>query len=154
MTILVDTNVFGRLSQPDHSFHQTAKHSLETLRNAGHELRVVPQVLYEYWAIATRPAEQNGLGFTIDQAKQQLEHIKRFFLPLRDERGILEPWEELVVRHSVQGKATHDTRLGAAMLRHGLTHLLTFDADDFARFHEIIVIAPDAVVSGTASIEP
>ncbi|WP_238993744.1 hypothetical protein [Calothrix sp. PCC 6303] len=51
-------------------------------------------------------------------------------------------WEQLVVKYQVKGKQVHDTRLVAAMIAHQITHLLTFNTDDFKRFTEITVIEP------------
>ena len=56
MRILLDTNVLGRLSQPGHAMHATAISAVKVLRDGQHELRLVPQVIYEYWTVATRPA--------------------------------------------------------------------------------------------------
>jgi predicted nucleic acid-binding protein len=44
------------------------------------------------------------------------------------------------------GKQVHDTRLVAAMLTHNITHLLTFNVDDFKRFADIVVVDPRSVV--------
>ena len=46
--------------------------------------------------------------------------------------------------YEIVGKRAHDARLVAAMVRHGITHLLTFREQDFARFSEIAVIALSA----------
>jgi predicted nucleic acid-binding protein len=146
MRILVDTNILGRLSQPRHPFHVSSQQFVDRLRHDGHELRVVPQVLYEYWVVATRPAEENGLGFTIEQAKSRLQLFKLVFPPLRDERGILEPWESLVVERAVRGKSAHDARLVAAMRRHNLTHRLTFNGSDFERYPDIAILTPREAV--------
>ena len=147
MRVLVDTNILGRLAQPRHPFHPVTARALDALDDLGHELRVVPQVLYEFWAIATRPISENGFGFSIDETKERLQRFKRLFPPLRDERGILEPWEKLVVDYAVKGKPTHDARLVAAMQRHGLTHVLTFNGSDFKRYPGIEVLAPAEVAS-------
>ena len=64
---------------------------------------------------------------------------------LRDERGIFGVWHELVLAHSVLGKQTHDARLVAAAIRHGLTHVLTFNAADFHRYQKIQVLDPQTV---------
>jgi predicted nucleic acid-binding protein len=93
-----------------------------------------------FWAVATRPKEQNGLGFSIAAAEDRLGWIKRLFPPLRDERGIREPWESLVVVYAVRGKPSHDARLVAAMQRHGLSHLLTFNGHDFARYAGLSIL--------------
>jgi predicted nucleic acid-binding protein len=146
MRILVDTNILGRLSQPGHPMHGTAVRAVEILRDDQHELRMVPQVIYEYWAVATRPADQNGLGLTIEETEASIAAFKVVFPPLRDERGILEPWERLVVAYRVQGKPAHDARLVAAMERHGLSHILTFNAGDFSRL-AVGILDPSLVVA-------
>lgn len=62
------------------------------------------------------------------------------FTLLRDERGVYARWVSIfVVTNCVQGKLAHDARLVAAMERHGLTNLLTFNKSDFARFSGINV---------------
>jgi predicted nucleic acid-binding protein len=146
MKFLIDTNVLGRLAQPLHPFHVVATKALDKLAEESNELRIVPQVIYEFWAVATRPASENGLDFSVDDTKEQLRRYKLLFPPLRDERGILEPWEKLVVDFSVSGKPSHDARLVAAMKRHGLTHILTFDPDDFQKYPGIQVMTPHEVV--------
>jgi predicted nucleic acid-binding protein len=65
-----------------------------------------------------------------------------------DERGVFRNWTRLVVNNQVRGKVAHDARLVAAMQRHGLTNLLTFNAGDFARFSAINVFTPEEVVAG------
>ena len=45
----------------------------------------------------------------------------------------------------VIGKNAHDARLVAAMRVHGVTHLLTFNDQDFARYTGITVLTPAAV---------
>ena len=142
MIVLLDTNIVGRLSQPAHDLHPVAVAATEHLLKEGHQLRVVPQVLYEFWAVATRPMEENGFGFSIEQSQVELDRIKLIFPPLRDERGILEPWESLVRKYAVRGKNTHDARLVAAMQRHGVTHLMTFNLTDFRRYSEIELLDP------------
>lgn len=147
MRILLDTNIVGRLSQPRHNLHSVAVAATERLLKEGHELRVVPQVLYEFWAVATRPEDENGFGFSIEKSRIELDRIKLIFPPLRDERGILEPWESLVVEHAARGKNSHDARLVAAMQRHGLTHLITFNVADFLRYPGITLLEPQSVAA-------
>jgi predicted nucleic acid-binding protein len=74
------------------------------------------------------------------------------FAFLQDERAIFPKWKELVARYDVKGKPAHDARLVAAMLRHGLSHLLTFNDADYKRFPAITVIPPGALISGNAVI--
>jgi len=112
----------------------------------------VPQVLYEFWSVATRPVEQNGLGMTPAEAHAQLTAIQRLFRLHRDERAICPIWEQLVSTLDVRGKQAHDARLAAAMQRHGVRYLLTFNAGDFTRYTFLMMLAPTAVVGGGAEI--
>jgi predicted nucleic acid-binding protein len=143
MRVLVDTNVLLRAAEPTHVHHARAVTAIRSLRIAGDALCLVPQVHYEFWVVATRPVVSNGLGMTADEAEQSLAQFRpplyRFH---RDERAIYDAWRELVFTHSVIGKQGHDARLVAAMQRHGITHLLTFNVSDFTRFGEISVIEP------------
>jgi predicted nucleic acid-binding protein len=147
MRVLLDTNILARQSQPDHALHSPTVQALERLHSDGNELRVVPQVLYEYWAVATRPVSERGLGLTIEQASLRVAGFRQLFPLLRDERRVYEASEQLVQANRVHGKTSHDARLVAAMQRHGLTHILTFNRADFERHPGITVLEPQRVVS-------
>jgi predicted nucleic acid-binding protein len=120
---------------------------IELLRNRI-DLCVVPQVIYEFWSAATRPVNVNGLGMNPERVVQSVQDLLRDFILLKDERGIYSIWQSLVAAHSVSGKASHDARLVAAMQRHGISHLLTFNGTDFARFTWINVHSPAEVAVG------
>jgi predicted nucleic acid-binding protein len=151
MSILVDTNVLLRAFQVTSPEHATAIAALLALREQGSELCIVPQVIYEYWAVATRPKEANGLGMTVAEAEQAVKLLVEDFSLRLDERGIFGRWQALVTKHEVKGKNAHDARLAAAMQRHRLTQVLTFNASDFARFDGIDAISPAQVLAGRAT---
>jgi hypothetical protein len=73
--------------------------------------------------------------------------LQRLFTLLRDERSIFDRWEQLVTDFHVAGKAAHDARLVAAMQRHGLSYLLTFNAADFKRYSTIRLLQPEVVAA-------
>jgi len=151
MRILVDSNLILRLVQPAHQHHEAARTAVENVRIRNDDLCIVPQVIYEFWVVATRPvAENSGLGMTGAQAQHELGAIRKFFTFLDDEPGIFDEWYRLVIQYNVQGKPAHDARFVAAMRRRGITHILTFNASDFRRYSEITVLSPDEVtqVSG------
>ncbi len=116
--------------------------AIGSLRGLGHRLIVVPQVVYEFWSVGTRPRDVNGLGMSAGEVKTKLDGLMPIFKLFLDERTIFDFWQQLVVDHDVKGKQVHDARLVAAMMRHGISHLLTFSASDFARYSEIAVIEP------------
>lgn len=103
------------------------------------------QNIAEFWNVATRPAEHNGLGFTVAMVRAQIELIEDTLELLPDIPTIYEEWKRLVVQHGVMGAKVHDARLIAAMAVHGVTRLLTFNAGDFIRYR-VEVLSPAALL--------
>jgi predicted nucleic acid-binding protein len=113
------------------------------------QLIIVPQNLYEFWAVATRkrgtpPSGQNGLDMTANQASLWLAYFRRRFMLLHDFVDLLDRWHILVKTHGITGLKSHDARLVAAMQTHGISRILTFNANDFKGF-PITVIDPATV---------
>lgn len=147
MRVLLDTNVLARLAQPSNPQRPIAGRAIEIIRLRDDEPCVVPQVLYELWVVCTRPPSANGLGMDPRTARGELDSIARFATLLRDERAIYQQWQQLVTECEARGKPAHDARLVAAMLRHGVTHILTFNADDFRRYRGIGVLTPSELAA-------
>ena len=59
--ILIDTNIFTRLSDKTDPLRASVKFALEHLDNQ-EELVVAPQCLYEFWVVMTCPRQNNGYG--------------------------------------------------------------------------------------------
>ncbi len=119
--------------------------ALKTLPRQGRELHLVPQILVEFWVVATRPADQNGLGLAVSTAAAELRHLKAMFPVLPETPAVYPAWERLVIRYEVSGKQAHDARLVAAMQVHDLSAILTFDTDDFRRYTDIEAVDPGDV---------
>lgn len=147
MRILLDTNVLCRLADKGHPFHSAAETAVTRLRDDGQELCLVPQVLYEYWVVVTRPVSNNELGMPTADVDKAIGLWLELFTLLRDERGIFTAWRELVKQHDVKGKSAHDARLVAAMKRHGVAHILTFNVSDFHRYGGIELLDAQMVVT-------
>lgn len=152
MSVLVDTNILLRVAHAGSPDRALTMSVVVVLRKAGMELCLVPQVIYEYWAVATRPASVNGLGMTATAAEDSLKQLLEGFTLRLDERGIYAHWRTLVTQHDVKGKNAHDARLVAAMNRHGLTHLLTYNTADFQRYAGITVLSPADVLAGRGEV--
>ena len=142
MSYLVDTNLLLRLVQKNSPMHSDTKKAILSLKRQGELLYIIPQNLIEFWAVATRPINSNGLGLSTAQAVQESEKLKKIFILQLDTPGIFGEWESLIVKYQVMGKQVHDTCLVAAMITHQITHLLTFNIDDFKRFSMIVVVDP------------
>jgi predicted nucleic acid-binding protein len=145
MLILVDTNILPRMADSSHPLAAVAAAAVDRLHSAGHDLVLVPQVLYEFWAVSTRSVEANGLGKRPEYAEDFMERFCRLFRLLRDERSIYERWLQQVTRHRIVGVRSFDARLAAAMARHQVQHILTFNGGDFRRFDGATVVDPAVV---------
>lgn len=142
--ILVDTNVLARLTNGLDPQRDLAKAAIAKLMRDQQELVIAPQCLFEFWVIITRPASDNGLGFSPARAGTWLTRLKRLCRLLPDNELVLQRWQDLVTTHNVLGKKSHDARLAAWMHVHHVTRILTFNAKDFARFG-IAVIDPQSL---------
>src|SRR5437588_203243 len=133
MAILTDTNILLRLLQPHHPHCPIAEQAVGILRARHEILNIVSQNLIELWAVATRAQDQNGLGFSIEEAAEELDQIKHLWV-LLPEVPLFEEWQRVVKAHRVTGKNAHDARLVAAMHVHGIHSILTFNGSDFVRY--------------------
>ena len=145
MSFAVDTNVLLRSIDDGHVAQPISQNGLFALRDRGEILSIFQQNLVEFWAVATRPLANDGLGWSVDRAEQELASLKNLFVLMSDSDAIFPEWERLVVVHRVIGKQAHDARPVAAMLVHEVTHLLTFNTDDFKRYNEITVVNPQTI---------
>jgi predicted nucleic acid-binding protein len=144
MAFLIDTNILLRLLQPHHPKCTVVGRALAELRRRPEVLHITAQNLIEFWAVATRPPSENGLGMTVEVAFGELTVIKRLFL-LLPKIPVLDEWERLVRVHRVSGKNTYDDRLVAAMKVHGIGNILTLNVQDFTRYEGIPVVSPDTL---------
>lgn len=149
MSFLLDSNILLRLVEPAHPMHTAALDACTTLLGAGEPVHIVPQNISEFWNVCTRPIAQNGLGFSSEQTNAEASRLESLFELLLDQPGLYREWRRLVVQHAVKGVKVHDARIVAAMNIHGISHLVTFDEDDFRRYQDITVMSPAQVVSGS-----
>lgn len=148
MRVLVDANVMLRTAQHGHSQHDSCRISLEMLDTAGVEICLVPQVLYEFWVVATRPANVNGLAMPFAQARKSIDRLANVYNLYRDDTGVFDHWHQLISAHEVQGKPAHDARYVAAMLAHGIETLVTLNTQDFTRYSDINLLSPEDILAG------
>ena len=141
LACLVDTNVLVRLAVPADPRHLPARRAVETL--AGEGLYVASQNLREFWNVATRPVENNGLGQAITTADQVLRRFEEAFPRLPDTPEVYEIWRKLVVRFGVSGVKVHDAHLAALMVANDMKRILTFNANDFRRYEKLGISAVD-----------
>jgi len=145
VSTLVDTNVLLRRLEPGHDHYRAAVAAISRLIESGETVHIAAQSIAEFWAVATRPPAQNGLGLDIAAAASAVAEIERTFgLLFSDEAMVYRHWKRLVVERRVTGRRVFDARLVAVMLAHGVAQLLTFNAADFAGLG-VAVLEPQVV---------
>ena len=143
---LLDTNILLRSSDKTSSRYSLAVNAVACLLSQRDECVITAQVLIEFWVVATRPVEVNGLGWNVQRTQNQINQLLSQFSLLEETPQIFPNWLQLVTTHSVMGKRTHDLRLIAVMKTYEITHLLTFNPDDFLKTSDLTIVHPSDLV--------
>jgi predicted nucleic acid-binding protein len=144
---LIDTNVLLRLSRVADPQHDLVRAALDELDRLKAEFFFTLQNIAEFWNVCTRPVARNGFGLSIEATALEIQSIEKVMTFLPDSAQVYSIWRQLAVEKRVQGVQVHDAHLVAAMLAHGLTHILTLNGADFLRFDGITAVHPSAVLS-------
>jgi predicted nucleic acid-binding protein len=147
MSFLVDTNILLRSVEPLHPHHAVAVAAVYRLLAESTPVYFTLQNIAEFWNVATRPIEHNGLGFSIASTLAEVERIEGLLTLLPDTPAVYAEWKRIIVVHGVSGVKVHDARLVATMKTHGVRSFLTFDVDDFKRYTGIDVMHPKVVAA-------
>jgi predicted nucleic acid-binding protein len=115
MRVLVDTNILLRSAQPNHPLCHQATRAVSKLLRQNDSVFFCPQNIAEFWNVATRPADRNGLGFSHEEALQEVTSIEESLILLPDVPAIYAAWKRIVHDHKVQGVMVYDARLVAVM---------------------------------------
>lgn len=134
MRYLLDTNIVLRIVNQDDALHSSVTRAVQMATTQGHELVIVPQVIYEFWSTASRPKNVNGLGWPLDLIRSLIGEFTAAWTLLSDNPDIYPIWLELVTTYQVAGKQVHDARRAAAAQVHKIETLLTLNVTDFKRF--------------------
>ena len=131
--ILVDTSVFGRLTNGKSNHRAPATRAIQyALRKS--KPAVAAQTLYEFWVVATRPVASNGLGWSASRTSAWLTALKRVCQFIPEDPRCFDQWLLLVSRHNTMGKPAHDARLVAVMQIYNISEIITFNVSDFQRY--------------------
>ncbi len=146
MLFMADTNILLRFISPSDPNHILVRDAIYFLLNSEETVCYTSQIMGEFWNVCTRPTTaRSGFGLSIEETDQRAQVIERYFYFLPDNADIHTEWRRLVVDYRVSGVKVHDARLAAAMIVHGVTHILTFNTSDFARYPEITTVHPTDV---------
>lgn len=105
--------------------------------------RLVPgwQICREYLVVLTRDPVFDR-DFTPADALEVLSRLRSSLSMLFPSARALEELFELIQRYEVAGKHVHDANIVAAMSTKKISHLATYNRQDFAQFDEITLLSP------------
>ncbi len=136
--VMVDTNVLLAATDQGRAEHRDALAILNDWP-AGHTtLCVSGQILREYLAVATRPADRNGLGLKSPDALGNVGAIRERTTLLAEGAKTTDRLLGLLADVDCGGKQAHDANVIATMLVHGIGTVVTMNVDDFARFRQYV----------------
>lgn len=101
---LLDTNVILRFSNPLDAQHPLATDAVSRLAMQGNQCVLTAQVLIEFWVVATRPVNVNGLGWSVERVQSIMTELLNGFSVLEDRPEVFLTWLELVTTNSIKGK--------------------------------------------------
>lgn len=139
--ILLDTNILTCIKQAAHPDY--ARVTQQLIRNVEEDLNLIicPQVLYEFYVVATRPSTaRGGLGLSGEEAINEIQGFQQTFHFIDDPIGLFYTWRDLIEKYGTKGVAAHDTRLVAFMQAQRITEIYTLNYADFNPYKDIITI--------------
>jgi predicted nucleic acid-binding protein len=143
MQYLVDTGVLLRLFDRKDPVHEDVRVALRWLRAQGHSFAIGTQNVSEFWNVSTRPVTaRGGYGQSVETTERRVQFLEQQTTVLVETAEVYEHWRELLVGHALQGIAVHDARLVAVMTASGITHIVTLNGKDFARYPDIVAVSP------------
>ncbi len=146
---LLDTNILLRSVDTSSDQHPLATDCVYQLLQNGNECLITSQVLIEFWVVVTRPVEVNGLGWSSPTTQERINQFLSQFTFLEETPEIFTHWFQLVTLHKIKGKRTHDIRLLAVMKANKITHLLTFNPEDFLPIPNIKIVHPQEIMTNS-----
>jgi predicted nucleic acid-binding protein len=138
--VMLDTNVLLAATDEGRPEHHDALTVLNEWAAGDTTLCTSGQILREYLAVATRPAEQNGLGLEPADAVSNVRAIRERNAFLAEDVRVADRLQGLLLDVECGGKQVHDANVIATMLAHGVGTVVTMNVDDFARFEQYVTL--------------
>lgn len=131
---MLDTNVLLAATDEGRAQHDQALGIVNDWPGRGTTLYTSGQIMREYLAVATRPAERNGLGMTLADALANVRAFRARTRLLAEDGKVADRLLTLLDDVSCRGKQIHDANVVATMLVHGIDTIVTINLVDFTRF--------------------
>jgi predicted nucleic acid-binding protein len=145
--VMLDTNVILSATDEGRADHRQAMLIFNNWTGRGTTLYTSGQIMREYLAVATRPADKNGLGLKQADALANVRAFRARTSLLGEDSKVADCLLGLLAETRCAGKQVHDANVVATMLVHGIDSLITINLGDFARFEHHIKVIPLASVN-------
>jgi predicted nucleic acid-binding protein len=136
--VMLDTNVLIAATDEGRAEHRDALTVVNDWAAGQTDLCTSGQILREYLAVATRPAETNGLGLNLPDALANVRAIRDRTTLLAEDSKVADRLLGLLADVQCRGKQVHDANLVATMLVHGIGTVVTMNLEDFTRFERYV----------------
>jgi toxin-antitoxin system PIN domain toxin len=140
--IAIDSNLLVYAHRAESPFHEAAKLRIRELAEGSATWAIPWPCLHEFLSIVTHPriyAPPTPLPLAVEQVEAWLESPS---VALLSESSTHWPvLKRLMVTAQITGPRTHDARIAALCLQHGVRELWSADRD-FGRFRELYVVNP------------
>ncbi|MDJ0547161.1 MAG: PIN domain nuclease, partial [Microcystis sp. M53601_WE4] len=98
---LLDTNILLRAADTSSATYSLANNVITQIVETANECVIIPQVLIEFWVVATRPLDVNGLGWTPAQATNYVNDLLDNFTLIAETPDIFPLWFQLVTIYNI-----------------------------------------------------
>jgi predicted nucleic acid-binding protein len=83
----------------------------------------------------------------VETTERRVQFLEERATLLVETQQVYDQWRGLLIGHLLTGLAVHDARLVAIMQAYDLTHFLTLNGKDFARYPSVIAISPQDIAA-------
>ncbi len=155
--VMLDTNVLLAATDEGRTEHDQALTIVNDWPARGVALYTSGQIVREYLAVATRPADMNGLGLPLADALANVHAFRGRTSLLAEDAKVSDRLLALLDDVECGGKQIHDANVVATMLVHGIDTIVTINTRDFTRFgHQVRLVGlaakPALYVPGHAGL--
>ncbi|PNK12870.1 type II toxin-antitoxin system VapC family toxin, partial [Cylindrospermopsis raciborskii] len=96
---LLDTNIILRFANSQSQEYNLIRNTISEILLRGGQCFITSQVIIEFWVVATRPVNVNGLGWTVEQTTQAVQMLISQFDLLAETPDVFSIWLNLVITY-------------------------------------------------------
>lgn len=141
LSLFVDTNILVYASLAHSPLNAQAQQALQSYNQKGADIWISRQIIREFLATLTRP-QVFAYPTSTTSLRAEVELFTRQYHIAEDNAEVTERLLQIVGSVPVGGKQVHDANIVATMQVYGVTHLLTHNVSDFARYSQLITVVP------------